>query len=469
MNNKNIQENRTQDMSKYLSSANAQLLNTLESEPNLQSYSINLDTPYFERAKDFFDCPFENWPTIVSSEFVSESQWINKEIVRIFKKVLVNFRSQIKSYAALKEDNELIEQSIQNLSNYDDLLGLLLRLDLVISNETFKVIEINSGSSIGGWTMDFLEQDMQQRLAQLDTITPIAYRPILEGAMASLITAMEERLGEKQGNVFIYIDKLEESRLVDIKKIFEETAVKMNSQAQLIFFSTTKSIVQGEDGTVTVDGKKVGAMVFNGLSKRDITDETYLCLLDASYRNKMVFPDDMSFALFGAKHLFALVYEDYVQQSLSADERAFIHKYIPFTFKSNNRSVSWQGEVSTAKALLIQNKDSFVLKQAFSSSGKDVVIGLSSTDEEWENLVNELYDDEKWIAQQYFEPDAVEIFSYPFNMIKKSFVWGVFNFNTEYHGAFVRASFLDQDKVINSSRGAIDVAIFEESISKELV
>ena len=459
----NIDNNNNK--SKYISDKNDLLRGVINKSAELQTCTIDFESNELKDVKHYFDSPVESWPMIVSKQYVQDVEHMGSNIIQILKKVLLNYQDKLIAYAALIRDQKLIDKCFSHLKDDETLSGLLLRFDLVISDDQLKIIEINSGSSLGGWHLDFLEVIVNgniQRDNELKDLN-IEYFRILDNAFISLLAAASEKIENASGNIMIFSDKDDEISFTVIQKIFDRVKGDYFPDAKLIPYGSEDKLDVLSDNTIELNGDRIDVVLLNAVSDKDFSDELYDIFLNSYLSNKLIFPDNVGYAYIGAKHLMALLFEEETFETLNNKEIELIEKYFPWTCKTKNKEVTWRGKIYNVKDLLIENQNKFVIKKAFSSEGLDVLIGKSLSNKEWEELVYEKLTDDKWIAQEYFDPDPVALFSYPFPVIEKKFVWGAFNFNTHYQGTHGRSVFVDQDKVINAARGAIQSIIFNDS------
>ena len=68
----------------------------------------------------------------------------------------------------------------------------------------------------------------------------------------------------------------------------------------------------------------------------------------------------------------------------TADERAVIEKYIPWTRMLEDRKTTYQGRQIDLLSFLTENKDEFVIKPNDEYGGKGVVLGWEAASDEWE-------------------------------------------------------------------------------------
>jgi uncharacterized circularly permuted ATP-grasp superfamily protein len=77
----------------------------------------------------------------------------------------------------------------------------------------------------------------------------------------------------------------------------------------------------------------------------------------------------------------------------TAEERAAIQKYIPWTYLVEDRKVTYEGKQVDLLPLLIDNKDDYVIKPNDEYGGKGVVLGWETDSTEWEAALKTALDE----------------------------------------------------------------------------
>lgn len=94
------------------------------------------------------------------------------------------------------------------------------------------------------------------------------------------------------------------------------------------------------------------------------------------------------------------------QPWMSAAEREFVTRHVPWTRLMNDQVTEWRGTMRRLRDILVSEAHSFVLKPARGMMGHGVVIGADCPTRLWADAVIERLVGGAWIAQEYVEPDV---------------------------------------------------------------
>ncbi|MER6067847.1 hypothetical protein ABT187_03110 [Streptomyces sp. NPDC001817] len=88
---------------------------------------------------------------------------------------------------------------------------------------------------------------------------------------------------------------------------------------------------------------------------------------------------------------------------MTADDRALVERYLPWTRVVTDRKVEWRGRQWSLPALLLGERERFVLKLGTGIKGEEVLIGRFCERAEWEAKVAEAVAGGDHIAQEFVE------------------------------------------------------------------
>lgn len=407
------------------------------------------------------------WAILVSRHVIQEWKNILDTLPSVFKKCIVNsFINNPAFFSVVFEQSATVFDLFCGLQK--QLNDHFLRLDLVYSNRQIKVIEVNAGSSIGGWQIHGLKKQYRSILSsslapnqRFDLTNPMM------GFFRKLFECMEKHCSQLINyNVAILIDQTENYNdlITEQREIFKKVKSKNGLEGDLFFVYELDELHHGNDGLLYLHDKPIAAFLNSGGTFS--SDPTWLTILHLT--KKLFFPDNPMYQLFGSKTLFALAHEQKALGKLTYEEQAFIDKYIPFTvhcYKSSNALVEWNGREYILHELLDKNKENFVIKITNEFAGKNVYIGQYTPDHEWKEVMLKSFDDPLWIAQEYHQPDCLFAPSKNGSIIDYETSWGIFGFCGEYSGGIVRLNPKSNHEargVINAGTGASLTSIFEE-------
>ncbi|WP_199609985.1 hypothetical protein [Flocculibacter collagenilyticus] len=404
-----------------------------------------------------------NVPLIISKALVDEFDEVTASLSRIFQKVYMVYAQQDgNAFAEHIGESPLFFEIMKEYKV--DARDILMRHDIIISKGQIKLIEINAGSQIGGWQVDFFEPAMRAIMAQDATMSKwnVKYKPALQALFASVINSVRRLKPRARGNVVIVLDL--ESKYAEMKSILEALFAKVThhifDHGQLFSIGAIEDLNYHDD-KVFYQGVEIDAVLLS--TEEEIPQQPLMHLVRANMEGQCYVPDAPIFTWINNKNLMPVMHESRVQQWLTADEIAFINKFVPWGQILGRFNGSHDAREALKKRL-IEQQQHLVLKKAKSLQGIDVVVGKFTPTDTWLRYVEQHIDNPEWLAQEYCEPDQMTGFLADVGKTSCSQVWGIFDFENSYKGGFVRAAWQGScaDGVINSAKGATEFMLFEE-------
>jgi uncharacterized circularly permuted ATP-grasp superfamily protein len=105
----------------------------------------------------------------------------------------------------------------------------------------------------------------------------------------------------------------------------------------------------------------------------------------------------------GNKKVLSLISNPRFREIFSRKELKLINQTVPWTEILADNVVSFGKKRVNLRDFIIENKDILVLKPANMYGGKNVYIGLETSQETWERVMNQHIGDESWVVQEYVE------------------------------------------------------------------
>lgn len=331
-------------------------------------------------------------------------------------------------------------------------LNVMFRTDFAFSGGELKLLEINSGGSIGGWESDFLY--MLNKVALDHFISPqkgnLVYHSVIN-ALLSYVSDSVARLPKvnKTGNVLLCTSKMDESYKQKIEQYMNQF-YKDGS----VYICTDKSKINFLDnGQPQYCGADVDAVI---LAEHNYPQSYRKRFEEAFEKQHIVYPDDHITQLLGDKLLMALLHEKSIKEALPQNDQMWIDNNVPFTISMTNVNVEWQAQTGLLVDVLLKNRKQFVLKKTDSLKGLDVKIGVNLPQLEWEALVVNTAGKADWIAQEFCAPDPMYIADADGQLQMSSPIWAAFKFGSHFGGTFARTIKCSFDNsLVNAEQGAI--------------
>lgn len=130
-------------------------------------------------------------------------------------------------------------------------------------------------------------------------------------------------------------------------------------------------------------------------------------LLEAE-KNGTIIINNFKMRLLGYKSLLASLWDDRFHSYLNKNEVSAIKKLLPPTFKIDDQKIT--------REILIEQKDTWVIKPIDLTEGSDVFVGQACTENDWGRALDQAYTNpRKWIAQH-----KVKIPEETFNLIENT-------------------------------------------------
>lgn len=169
------------------------------------------------------------------------------------------------------------------------------------------------------------------------------------------------------------------------------------------------------------------------------------------------------------KRILALLSEhasDAGSGRLDESERALVRSAVPWTRRVAREEVEYRGERRYLPELLESERAGMVLKKAYSYSGKHVVLGRATPQDEWRRhvaaaLAGPADGTGGWIVQEALESLPYTLLDDHRGPVPHDLVWGLLSFGGGYHGGYVRALPKERNAVINQFHGALCVPLLE--------
>ncbi|MCC2606942.1 hypothetical protein [Planctobacterium marinum] len=423
-----------------------------------------------EKIPDFmkhYEYPVSAVPVIISQKDIKKhNRFIERIIPLIYRALDVYFKGDESLFSRYLNEPEFLLPLILN-TPYEPG-KFFIRYDALFSDNEFKVLEINVGSTVGGWQHDWLSPVTIENLHNATDVdrSNVSHHNVTKAMFSSLYKEISKDASRTSANVLIFTseqtDFQTESFKAEYRKVWANT--QQSLRGQLYFFDNFDDLVFTNQGELHFEGEKIDAILLTMAEGIFVPNEIMLKLLTCSMRNNLVFPDNPAITIVGNKSVLALVHETKFLASLNQEDVSFIQSHIPWTSKVEDKEILWQGTPHSLLSFLQDKKEQLVVKKARSQQGKDVYVGRYCSPGKWNEAIEKALQGHDWIVQQYCESDEFLCLDADGKLLPTKPVWGVFDIDSAYSGAFLRAELTDsQNGVINSSNGAIEFMVLEEN------
>lgn len=413
-----------------------------------------------------FKYPISSWPVVITNEMSNELHAISTIIPKLLQEIVpLYFENDIQKVADFyfEGNTTYAEFALMCLEKKIDISS---RLDLTYTNDGFKILEINLGSSLGGMEFQNLEplvRDLHSPLQDID----VSHQYIFRDTQSIYIKFITEKIQEyvvnlsDEINIFLVTEDDVPTREKQAVQLFFEDLLKKELQTKNkhgnVFMSTMASLKFNGEQLQFKEHKIQGVLILD-FALKDMSMDVFRAYI----ARKVYFPDHFGVNLLRDKRNLLLLRKLAEAGKFSAEENKLILKHIPWTEIVKEGTVTFQDTTHSLVDLLKTNKDKFVVKVVDGLQGIDVYLGKYTTQENWEKVVSKAFESDKYIVQEVCESIDIWAPNDENKWIHNKLIWGSFGFGKTYAGVFVRMSPNNSSSgVINSATGAIEAIVYE--------
>ncbi|MBL6446356.1 hypothetical protein JMN32_08555 [Fulvivirga sp. 29W222] len=413
--------------------------------------------------------PVSYLPIIITDKGIEDFKNLTSKAANIlFHNIMKVFTNDIETFRKFYGNayDQLISYSNPEL----ELKNLMLRYDLLYSDNKIKLLELNTGTNIGGWQAGLLCPLILRNLADLADITSwgLHYEDILTNMLKYLLDVAIHHKGKHvSGNIVIMLEKQNlDKEIVDeiqneYSNLYKKIQPAQYPESRLLFCFDADKLIFNEDCSIYLDTFEVDAVAILGTGRRFPKPE----LIKSHLEGKIFYTDNTISLLMGDKMNFAFIHWMADNDMLQQDDASFVRSYFPWSASCADDMVQWKGKSISLHQLLVEYKHHVVIKKGRSFQGNDVFIGRFIDNKEWEDVIAKVKNENGWIVQEYCEADKLDFITNDINVAPHNSVWGVFGFRNKYAGSWVRLSEIaeGQSGVINCAQGAKEIIVLQES------
>lgn len=448
---------------KLMGSISTQFLKYLEANPEL-AQPMDAGQDQFDKEMGTYLYPIQPWPLLMEGDVLAE---IRKQVAcvpdlvkAIPERLFGNNGKKLAEFFD-QEDLGFTELLQSSHAGLDNAFG---RLDLYLTEGGFKVLETNFSALVGGWQCFF----SQQRQANTPLMRgfreshpfKVTMRNVMQDGLVYAITqAMTHPaiIGNRLNFAFLIDIPLDATVMRYCNHIMEQVLKARGSHLKGRVVLCPYDKIRIKNGYLKYRNIRIHAMMV--LSSKPMPRAIVRSVVDGKVA---VFNTPISNVL-GDKRCLALLSQNQESDLFSAQERAQIKAYIPWTRELKPGKTEYQGGSFSIPEDLYRQRESWVLKKGNSLGGRDVYIGNALSKEEWLAAVEKATKEGGWIVQEFQKPKDLIFFN---NLSKKpephKIAWGVFFFGPNYGGTWLRTMPSQSNaQIINSAKGASETSAWE--------
>ncbi|WP_303636305.1 hypothetical protein [Stenotrophomonas tuberculopleuritidis] len=412
-----------------------------------------------------YQYPLHSWPWFLGEEMRKILEDCACQVPRLVQRAIeVEFGDDYQRLAGYFGLSELAAELYMAVGV--DPSQLMHRTDAILTEDGLKIMEINVGSNIGGWQIQWMDAlyrkhpSLQEFFGQVRCESkdiPLAYMTqIVESARA----VSDDGDAAVHAFVLVPADFMEIADSEQtINAVFQAAAAACGCRG-VMHFASDYAALKFTPAGVYLDELRITAIVssFPGDDGPTQPKELFRAYLGG----QVAWPDNPFIVPIRDKRSLALLHKHKESPAFNEQERRLIDYFIPWGSDVSPKHVEFKGTRVDLETLLLQCREKFVIKIAYGAQGNDVHVGRFKNDEEWAKVVAQALREPGWLAQEFCS-------SLPFYGQSGSrgyqlhdVVWGVFGFGTKYGGCWLRLMKRgDSDGVINSAKGAQETIVYE--------
>lgn len=447
-----------------LSQCSAAFLEHAEQNPAALEYdSYPLLTGYEEEMS-----VLQPWPTLVNQHTGRQIRDAAVDVVKLIKdipkRLFDNDPEAVSRYFDIP-----VKHAAYYLLGVNDyyLENLIGRGDFIFSDSGLKCVEYNISTALGGtllnvWHNLYLKSGIIAGFLERHHYKPRPNLNLLTEMIQHIISNGAEQLAGADGEVntvfvgFQEPEAFEEPHKQVGYKIYKQVLAEKfeNLEGEVMFCDY--SHLQIADDKVYFRGKRIHCILTYDSSFLPVP---VTMVFDKG--NVLLYNGNIPGILLN-KLTLALLSENRDSGYYNEVEQAKIDKHIPWTRKVGDWNTDFKGDPIHLPDFIRSNKDLLVLKDAWGGGGKKVLIGKSSTPEQWEEALNIALYKTPYIVQEYTPPVQFLYQNGKTGCAPYDSIWGLFVAGNRYLDGFLRIlPAQGSNGVVNCAQGATVTKIIE--------
>ena len=331
-------------------------------------------------------------PKVIDEQTVEQFQAITKTAIRVFDKVIGEYRKN-PEYRKLFPFSKKLEELILLPTAYDGNLAIC-RLDLFYDKDSgdFRFCEINTDGTAA------MYRDLEMRKALIFNPAHKAAEEAFElepfelfDSWVQTFMSLYDTYGKKRENPHVVMaDFLENATIKEFEE-FELSFKKAGISCEICDIRTLKYT----DGALyTAEGKKIDAIYRRAVTADIMGHYEEVKDFISAVRDDAVFiAGAFATQIIHNKWIFHVLRHKSTKAILTDEEFAFVEKHIPLTLELSADYISLDEVCGSKDRWMIKPMDAYASKGIY-AAGKDY------TQEEWEKIIADLYG-KGYICQEY--------------------------------------------------------------------
>lgn len=447
-----------------LSPEGGELTRALCQDEQARRLGLDFRAPGAPRFLAEYEYPVSPWPVLISDRTRQRFAALVSRVPALIRRAILRYyRHDLPGFSAHYGLPEIAYRLL--LETPDEIRRMIVRYDLAFVENALRILEVNVGSTCGGWQTGWLWPQLAARAAGYGgaPAARLAHTSTVEAFCRHLHESVQGHLGGRAvGRTLIVMEQVFLDRRFDGELAETHARVLANApgRGRLVFDSSLDGVRIGAGGRAEHRGHVIDCVVTTAETPRSAGD-LIRALARAHLQGRVFYPDHPLHLMLGDKANLALLHACKTAGWLTPEDAGLVEEYVPWAASLADGVVERRGEVLQVQELARRRQDQLVLKRGVSRQGNDVFVGRFLSQREWLDALALAGADGTWLLQDYCQSDRLYAPSGD-RVAAHDTVWGVFGFGREYGGGFGRLMAAGGGQgVINSARGAKEFVILD--------
>lgn len=311
----------------------------------------------------------------------------------------------------------------------------LARADLVYYEGTWKLLELNIGSTVGGMFYSSLP-----RLSGFTQTTD---------ALEAWATNTQRIFGINGPTAIV-----EDSRYVSyVQRAFPACCKALSARTGNRVVICSHSELRWDGSSLSTREGEI-EFLYRLFVPSDVlaAKKEYEAILDAMSHKRVKCPMGPKYNLINNKGMLAYLWSKYDRGELAGEEARIVRDLVTPTW--------WLDDFDLQS--LISSRSDYIVKPSQGSCGIGILNGLDHSIEEWKHLMDEVLHSSSaktYVVQPYLPPESANVVLAGTDGSLENrmcdLVWGIYVYDQSYIGGFIRAQQANSGSIINYAQGAV--------------
>jgi hypothetical protein len=418
-----------------------------------------------DEPNDLISFRLQSWPTFVRRSKVAELSRVSitmSNLIRsIPRKVFRDDPAAIGRFYGF--DNLPLLEMLLDPPN--GIPGAISRGDFIHGPRGFQCIEFNILPNVGGWESGILAEMHMKNAVTADLIARLGIQVSHVNTTREMFShILEEARHEgldQEGEINVAV--LSEDRKKPQKRasfgrhLREEYQTVLTTEGRGLrgdVFICSNEELALQHHKLLLGGSRIHAAV----EMEKNTDQKVFRCFKAGGLNLYNGP---VWQMLSDKRNIALLSDESLDTELTAEERSFLQRHVPWTRLVRPERTRFRDERVFLPDLLESRREELVVKNPLLYGGKEVYVGLYTSPSEWTEVVRKALASQQWVAQEYIPSTPYLYQNGDYGCSPHNVIWGPFIFGERYGGAILRMQPMADATVVNLSLTATEGLIFE--------